>query len=66
MTPAPLVDPNDHLTADQIAELCDADWHARRFLGIGPAEVRVPARATVRVYGDVLPGDDLDDLDDDQ
>lgn len=56
---APVIDPNVALRADQIAAMCDADrandWNDPRdgaFL-----------RASVRVYGDVLPGDDRDDLD---
>ena len=66
---APVVDPNDDLDAETIAELCDADRHARRDLVYLPSggspESVATLRAAVRLYGDVLPGDDLDDLDPD-
>lgn len=53
---APVLDPNVHLLPAVADVLCDADAR-RRYWPV------LDAAATVRVYGDVVPGDDLDDLD---
>lgn len=54
---APVIDPNVRVTASLLADVCDAD--ARHRYPLASRELR----AAVRVYGDVLPGDDRDDLD---
>lgn len=54
---APTIDPNVTLSAAMLADVCDADLRHRYPL----ASRRL--RAGIRVYGDVLPGDDRDEFD---